>query len=37
MVETLTSDPTGPRAWLTHNLKVLALVSFLQDTASEMR
>ena len=36
MVEPLTSDPTGPRVWLTHNLKVLALVSFLQDTASEM-
>ncbi len=36
MVEPSLSDATGSGSWLTHNLKVLALVSFLQDTASEM-
>ena len=29
-------DSTSPRAWLTRNLLVLSLVSFLQDTASEL-
>jgi len=32
-----TSDPTLPsRPWLTHNLKVVSGVSFLQDAASEL-
>jgi len=32
----LCGDPSAPRAWLTHNLRVLSAVSFLQDTASEL-
>ena len=29
-------DAPAPRAWLTRNLVVLSVVSFLQDTASEL-
>lgn len=35
MAHVPTSAPLG-RAWLTHNVRVLSAVSFLQDTASEL-
>ncbi|MDX1890269.1 MFS transporter [Mycolicibacterium sp. 050158] len=30
------SDESGPRSWLTRNVRVLSMVSFLQDAASEL-
>ena len=30
------SDETGTRPWLTRNLKIVSLVSLLQDAASEL-
>src|SRR5215213_5331815 len=30
------AEAAGPGGWLTHNLKVVSAVSFLQDAASEL-